>query len=524
LKLPIYVLDSETDPFQRYENPQPFAWGFYDGERCVQTWGPNCTRDMMWFLRSVPAGIVYVHNGGKFDFLFLMEYISRHESMNVIKDRIVRCYVHCITGYHELRDSYKILPFALERYQKTKIEYAKFYASSRETYKDEIQKYLKDDCVFLYELVTEYHRTFGNSLTIGGTAMKLLRQHHDIGMRMGPETDAQIRPYFFGGRVERYGTGTFKGNWKVYDVNSMYPYVMCEFLHPIGLPYAFHRGSHAVIDADTCFLTVRGMNKGAFPMRSKEGVRFNGKYGEYKVSIHEWRVAEELQLFELDEIVETVQFSERVRFDVYIDKYYGLRKEARDTGDKIREIFYKFLLNNSYGKFATNPANFKEYVLRNAGENPGNEYELYIYMKDFGIAIWQKPATDVEYYNIATGASITGAARSVLLRGLHRAKRAMYCDTDCIICESLDANLDKSLLGAWKLEAEGDQLDLVARKIYALTRKGECVKFACKGAVLTPEEIHRAAAGEQVTYYRDAPTYRMLGSKTEWLKRKIKSV
>src|ERR1700677_974061 len=178
--LRIYTLDSETDPFLEGRRPEEFAWGLYDGVYFDYAWGDGCTQRIMSRLYERDPGIVYTHNLGKFDIFFILEYIDQTKPMLIIKDRIVQCYIRCSKGLHKLRDSLKILPFSLDTYQKTKIDYAKFERPVREEHKDEILSYLKDDCVFLYELCSEFVKTFGPAITIGSVAMKELKNFHDI--------------------------------------------------------------------------------------------------------------------------------------------------------------------------------------------------------------------------------------------------------------------------------------------------------------------------------------------------------
>jgi hypothetical protein len=405
---------------------------------------------------------------------------------------------------------------------KDEIDYRKLEADVREQNKDEILKYLKSDCVYLWELCTEYIEQFGPAITIGTTAMRELKERHDVGEPLTADVDAGLRSnYFVGGRVERFKTGVHSGKWKVYDVNSMYPYVMSAFFHPIGAP----SGRSRVVNADTYFVTASGFARGCFPSRDKNGVRFNHAFGTYSVTIHEWNAAMELGLFDCVEIHECVDFESSRMFYDYIMHFYNSRKAAKESGDKIRDIFYKFLLNNSYGKFAVNPENFKQYRIT---EDTCNlrllGFEPEQIMEQFGLILWSKPTDEFKYANVATGASITGAARSVLMRGLSQAVNPMYCDTDCIICEDLPGVvIDKSVLGAWDVEKTGDSLAIAGRKMYALWDGPTCVKYACKGVKITPEQITRAAMGEVITYERESPTYRLDGT-VDWITRRVRTV
>ncbi len=542
----IYTLDSETDPFKAGRKPEPFAWGLYNGLEYWDFWGDTSTPEVMATLQTLEAGIVYIHNGGKFDIYYLLPWIDQTRDMLIIKDRITQCYMGARWGgFHRVRDSYKILPFPLSQYQKDEIDYALMEREVREQHKESILSYLKGDCVYLWQLCSEYVKTFGPALTIGGTAMKQLKERHDVGEPLTAENDAQLRKdYFIGGRVERFKVGVFEGAWKVYDVNSMYPFVMSSFYHPIGNPTSYGTS----ITPDTYFVTARGVNRGAFASRDDNGVTFSGGYGIYSVSIHEWIAAMELGLFDCEEVLETVDFAASRMFTDYILHFYNLRRMHKDSlkdhcktcavcdtnthdycsvgrFDFIYTLFYKFLLNNSYGRFAVNPENFKEYRLTDDITDLHWEgFQPSQLLMDFNLILWEKPSEDFQYANVGTGASITGAARSVLMRGLRRAINPMYCDTDCIICEDLSGvALHGSELGAWDTEKTGNMLAIAGRKMYALWDGTECVKYASKGVRITPEQVTRIAQGEVVTYEREVPTYRLSGA-VEWITRKVRSV
>lgn len=79
------TLDLETDPFSRPDPRQPgripeaFAAGLFDGKRCAIWWGEFCAAESIRHL--VKHGqdlLVYAHNGGKFDFHFLLSEILKH--------------------------------------------------------------------------------------------------------------------------------------------------------------------------------------------------------------------------------------------------------------------------------------------------------------------------------------------------------------------------------------------------------------------------------------------------------------
>lgn len=532
----IYTGDCETDPFEYNRMVTPFVWGFFDGQDHQHFWGADCTQRFVEYISRVPAGYIYIHNGGKFDFVWLVEYASG--DLKIINSRIVEMRI----GNHILRDSYAIMPFALSVYKKTPIDYNKMLKDVREKHRAEIIHYLRDDCTDLYTLVTAFVAEFGNKLTVGGTAMNQLKKFHEFEVA-GPSFDACFRQdYYYGGRVQCFETGIIKRPLKIYDVNSMYPHVMNKALHPVGID----REISDKIESNTCFVCVEGWNRGAFPTRMKNGtLDFTVPFGTFHVTIHEYEAAIATNTFRQKRIVKTIGFDYRITFADFVTHFYDERKKAKSAGDRIHDIFYKFVLNSAYGKFAQNPENFFEYKITPFGiwldepcpvckpnsDTPADPlctwcdgygtYWLPDSTNEGKYIIWRCPTTRKSYYNIATGASITGAARAMLLRGIAAARRPVYCDTDSIICESLNAPSDADTLGAWKLEGSGNMAAICGKKLYAVFNGVECIKKAHKGGNLSPAEILRIARGDTVESRSPVPNFKWSG-KHQFTSRRFK--
>ena len=101
----------------------------------------------------------------------------------------------------------------------------------------EILKYLRSDCENLYEMLRVFHADYGKFLTIGGAAFSQLRSMHDTETTHARH-DAMFRPFYHGGRVQCFqDAGIHTGDFRMFDVNSMYPFVMQKYQHPIGLTY-----------------------------------------------------------------------------------------------------------------------------------------------------------------------------------------------------------------------------------------------------------------------------------------------
>ena len=507
----IGVIDFETDPFLYGRVPRPFAAGFYDGKDFKYFWGEGCARALVDYLDSLPGKwLIYAHNGGKFDFHFLLDWLEN--PIKIISSRIVSCSL----GRHELRDSYAAIPIPLGAYQKSEIDYALFEPEKRDAHKTAILNYLEDDCVFLHSLVTAFIGRFGTALTIGGAAMKTLKSIHKVEPR-NQSHDAKYRPYYFGGRVQCFKYGVFDGPVKIYDVNSMYPAVMKNERHPTGARYLNVRNTicdregeiAGMAGAAFYFAQVQAtITGGGLPVREKMGLDFSHKSGVFFTTSHELRLLHAHGLIKVHKVLFAAAPYETISFADYVDKFSAEKIDAKKRGDKTAEIFAKLLLNSAYGKFAQNPENYKDWIIERGDTIPDAPYQLE--KTGDGFALWSRPSKAHNYHDVATAASITSAARATLLRGLLSAVNPIYCDTDSIICADMGpgADIDPARLGAWKLEGEGSRVAVAGKKLYAVFNDaGECIKKASKGAVFSGGEILRLTRGEVVRWKNDAPTF-----------------
>lgn len=535
------VFDTETDPFEYGVSVLPFTCCFYDGERYVDFWGDDCIEQFFqWLEGEEGEWLIYTHNGGNFDFYFMLDYVDKGSAPFIINGRLARLYMQG----QEFRDSYSLIPVALAEYQKTEIDYANFTREHRDKYKSSIMLYQRDDCKFLYELVTEAHAMFGDRLTMASVALPMLRSFHGF-EAMRPSVDAELRDFYFGGRCQPFEVGELKGNWKIYDVNSMYPHVMASEKHPISNQPRFG----TKLDDRTHFAHIRAWSDGALPVRSANGgLSFPTGNGDYFASIHEIKAGLDTGTLRISKVYRTVYFDQETSFAEFVNHFYSMRMEAKAKGDKIRLLYYKLVLNSSYGKLAQDPRKYENYLFdpekmpkplqcnecneemplatrciecRIGETSPNGWYPHTIRGNEI---IYARPSTYLAkrgFYNVATAASITGAARANLLRGICSAQRPIYCDTDSIICERLDnVDLDASRLGAWKLEAEGDVACIAGKKLYAVFNSGEPIKQASKGVKLSAAEIARVCAGETIEYSHPVPKFKLNGE-TQFIRRNI---
>lgn len=527
----IGVLDVETDPFKSGRIPKPFCAAFYASDIYIVKWGADCVDAVLREVAELPDDyLIYCHNGGKFDFWYMLDWIDPERQIFIINGRLTEWSM--VGTEHIFRDSMAIIPFALERYKKEKVNYAHFEAPVRERYKAEILPYLRSDCQNLFDLCIRFSERFadakGNTpISIGQAAIRELIALHPF-QRMTEAMDAELRPWYFGGRVQCFAQGILKGPWRVYDVNSMYPHVMAAYDHPLSAMFdSLDRPPRA--RGAVWFAEFKGRNRQAIPVHGEnKSLEFDHNAGTFHAVSHELLPAIASGMVEVDEWINIQRPTETGRFGKFVDKFSEEKIAAKAQNDKIGELISKYTLNSCYGKTGQNPADFKDYEilrdqfndlpLRAAGFQPDGRIS-----DDPFIEIWSKP-TDYHnngFYNVAIAASVTSAARAVLLHGLQMSVQPIYCDTDSIICRTFKGPVDPSKLGSWKLEAQADYCAIAGKKMYCLYdtadrgreyprgRQGRIwpVKWASKGGRLEPTEIIAMAKGEIIEKTNEVPTY-----------------
>lgn len=510
-KKTIAIVDCETDPFAPDFLVKPFAIGFETPDRYVDFWGDDCVKQFFEYLDTLEERyIIYAHNGGKFDFFFFLEFMAQNTSPRIINGRLVQIFF----GKQEFRDSYAIVDIPLAKFQKDDFDYRKMRRDCREAHKEEIRKYLRSDCSNLYQLVKEFHSRFGDKLTAASAALQVLNSFHGFEKITSDAVDEKFREYYFGGRVQCFETGILRPSkgqqFIVVDENSMYSRAMKEDQHPISATYELSDR----ITERTDFATIIAKSKGALPMRTDNGgLDFPHATGRFFATGHEIKAGIETGTLEIIDVECAWEFDRKSTFADFVDYYYPLKVKAKADKDKLAEIMYKLVLNSSYGKFALNPRKFKSWKLTLgevpeplASEDYPDGWTEHSHNGEF--YIWERPSPRRGgFYNIATAASITGAARANLLRNLSNARRPIYCDTDSIICEAFSGDLHDTKLGAWKIEATGNLAAIAGKKLYAIFDGEKVLKKASKGCTLTGEQIIQICNGASILYKNDVPTF-----------------
>ena len=536
-QLVVATLDYETDPFKYNRIPKEFCCGFFDGTRYWEFWGDDCTQQFLKFLDTYVVEIlndneelvIYAHNGGKFDFFYLLDYLDPDLSM--INGRIAKAKM--FGGKVTFLDSWLILPLPLSAHEKDSISYGKFERELRANHKKEILKYLKKDCTSLHEWVLMFRNQFGNKLTLASAAFAQLKQTSYKLENTFEEYDERFRNFYYGGRVQCFEVGAFKEDFEYVDINSAYPFAMLHshwsgsrFIESTKIPEG---------DNGSWFVELDAVSKGALPFRGDDNRLYfpdDNKIRRYLVS--GWEIISGLKTGTLNikKVINVYRPLFKQNFEEYVNKFSKMKneadinlrsakKEGNETNIKYWSAmrqFAKLMLNSCYGKFGQDGRKFEKFTILEYGDYPDGE-GWTPYSETNNHSIFSRPDPSNRFYNVATAASVTGWVRAYLWEAINASERPLYCDTDSIICQKFHGDMGTAL-GQWDLEETGTEAYIAQRKMYGLKihdgNDGFKHKVASKGVKLTFEQIKAGVlSGQTIKTEREAPAFSLKFCETE---------
>lgn len=585
--------DSETDPFHHCDDPlcekchgigrvpKSFVWGAYHGGH-EDYYEFDTPEEFVSHFRDRKT-LVYAHNGGKFDYHELREFINSDEPITLINGRLSRFKI----GECEFRDSLNIFPnTALADFGvKNEIDYDLMEPDRRTdpNVRAEISRYLKQDCVGLWDQIARYREEYGRALTQATASMKYWEEKH-FQMPAPRQSNTQFercKPFYYGGRVQCFERGIQTVDFSVADINSAYPKAMMEN-HPISVvPTSLGKLPPKDKDVQTCLIKLEATARGCFPWREKvpghgegceckpcrkgdlyfpdDSTRLNGKSGRtriYTITGWEFLAALECNAVSNIKIIECLRFANTINFKDYIDHFYQMRLEADRVGDKAGKIFGKYFMNSLYGKFGADCSNYADYVIatedsiRHWEEKGYQRYQDWGRKEDSPRYLMERPPNegDLEdigsrwrYYNCATAASITGWVRAFLFKSMSQCSGLIYCDTDSIAARDVSRLAMGKELGLWKHEGDFDEFAIAGKKLYAFHKKGASRnhdpdlddklwnwKLASKGVHFAgmpdgPDRIYTLARGGSTEFLPEVPTYTITRARPRFVNRSIRS-
>jgi hypothetical protein len=472
------TVDLETDPFKYGEFPEPFAAAFHlpatddsPGE-CQAWWGRDCIQKLVTRCKKF-KGLIYAHNGGKFDFHYLLAHLPLSQSDTLcIGSRITS--MRFGAGY-EFRDSFSLIPVPLSAWGKINIDINKLRRDRREKNKTEILDYLKGDVRHLHEMLSAFFAKYPQKLTLASTTFHILQKQfgHKI-PRMNFGDDARFRRHYFAGRVEFFALGEQKGPFHIMDINSAFPWAMTK-------PQWFSDTYKTVQTPKRSTLVPQGLYiasctaGGALAHRAQDKAISFPVEERLKYFTTGWELLSGLKLRAIKDLNIHWGFIPKKleSFEDFVNYFYEMKARAKAEGNVADELHAKLFLNSAYGKTAINLEAMKDVVFRTYGDSPkGKGWEEAWSDEKRSLAVYKRSArlsakgSIMKPYCVPLGAGITGCVRAFLFASMRQCRDVLYCDTDSIIARDVSKLKSGAALGQWKHEMTCDVVWIGGKKLY----------------------------------------------------------
>lgn len=463
--------------------------GLYDGVRYHQF--TNFKDCIEFILNESDISTIYAHNGGKYDYLYLLESeIKNYQYENLISLGSSLIFdLRKGNKKAKCRDSFKIMPNSLDKLAKGfGVETRKIKMNYESTYcLYEIEKYLKHDCISLFQVIKKFEEEIkfilkdekfnvDKFISLASMSFYILNKNYLKGItanRMPKNVENWIRQAYYGGRTEIF---KFHGkNLNYFDVNSLYPYVMKENYYPIGR-YKIFKNPEKI--RKLLFLGKLGILKAninypynyicclPYKTEDKKLIFPYGKFTGYYTSIEILQAIYEGAEVELIEGV--FWFDKAKIFTEFVMDFYSLKQNSK--GAK-REIA-KLILNSSYGKFGQK-RKYREIISKKQFLKRYKEMDDFEQLGEGLFYSKEKVSYKNRKVNPIYAIFVTSYARLYLFNLMKAIgeKHIFYCDTDSIIC---DCEINPTLIhdsDIGKLKREVDIINegiFISPKFYGL--------------------------------------------------------
>lgn len=460
------------------------------------------------FLRELLSreGTYWAHNGGRFDFLWVLDAVARFSPeaeliLTVSGGSVISA--HPIGTKLFLKDSFRLMPIPLakigEYIGRPKLETGLQcrcgedcggYCSIRRrgmtcAERRKLEEYLRVDAEVLAaglerwcSELTALGVPVSEVSTIGGAAWKSASAM--LGLPAARWTRCAYlfaRGGYYGGRCE---VGRLRApRIERYDRVSAYPHAMTLEL-PAGefelstdiYPAGIYRAEVYVPELPLPPLPVRLSERVIYPHGTFSGI-WTGIELIYAVScgVKIRRVTEGMVWREYSPILRP-----------WIEKIWAKRANAIARGNKAESTLYKLLANSLSGRFALSP---QMDIVKFSPAQPDDDWAP-VGRSDY---VWSKRGGRIDYggsRHVQMAAVITARARIALHQAIMGVgpDSWIYSDTDSVIStRSMPKGVGEDL-GLWKYEGEGYHWRAVAPKVYTYETsvrpvyraKGVCVK------------------------------------------------
>lgn len=478
-----------------------WAWGSMEvgNEENYQT-GTSIESFMAWCEKT--NGNLYFHNL-KFDGAFIVNWLLHNGFKRVAKiDGEPNTFSTMISAMGQwyaidicyggtkrkkrhtvIRDSLKKLPFSVKAIaqafkldvQKGELDYKKFRPVGHVLTEEE-HAYLRNDVEIMAKALKILFDQNMVKSTIGSDALSdfkdifTKKKFDKMFPGLSHDMDSIFRHAYRGGFtwVNPKFQGLALGEGTVYDVVSLYPSQMYYRPLPYGMPVYF-KGKYEPDEEYNLYIAkIRcefKLKKGHVPtIQLKKNPRYkpneyitksDGREVMYVTNL-DWELIEKHYHVYDVEYVEGWMFKSHVGFfNDYIDKWMEVKNEHSEEKGALYNLA-KLMLNNLYGKFATNPDK--------TGKIP--------FLKEDGSTGFETDEENIEEpIYLPMGIFITSWARYTTISAVQSCyDRIIYCDTDSMhlvgLEEPTSIKVTKTELGTWSLDEVFKRCKYLRQKTY----------------------------------------------------------
>lgn len=403
---------------------------------------------------------IFAHFGGIYDFLFILDAALRSKEYTleslIPRGSGILCFTlrNSVRGI-TFRDSSALFPFALKTLTESfGVSHKKKEWDHTKTTQvtPDLIEYLKYDCVGLYEVINRFYnvsaiKRVGPKFTVASQALQVFRGTlRDPVPSCSTSADIFVRRSYAGGRVEIFKPiYSNRAPLYLYDVNSLYPFVMRDAEMPgafLGCSERYDAEKMGFIDCE-----VHVPKETRLPLLWVKSPKFIFPTGNLRGVWSMLEIAMAVSAgVKITRVHKCAYFeSAGPIFKSYVTEMYALRKSAQSEAENIAA---KYLLNSLYGRMGLNLS--KDGLEQDMGQ-PDVIPHFEIRLGRESIRFCKVKTQLRSFSNVAIAAWITALARIHMHKLLASdIENCLYTDTDSLFTTSVLPT--GSELGELKLE------------------------------------------------------------------------
>lgn len=513
-----------TFDLEVYKWINPYAVSMYDGNEYKYFLGKTCISDFLKYIlrHRYRAYTFFAHNGGLFDFNFIIEMLknwnydlhlifqgSRCLQLKIYLEKLGELQNRKSRNNIKFSDSYALLRYSLDKLTKdfnAKHQKLNFMPGGKKDndydylyevlYKNREKiffDYIQNDVIGLYEVLNKFNSMIQKhngrlSYTIASTSLKTFQTGYlkNKIIMSNRKTNDEMKNGYYGGRVEIFKMYVDKDKYYCYDVNSLYPYVMFNNIFPVTKPRKIINTDIDLIknSLGITYCQVMAPKDLYLPLLP---YHYNiGNYSKLVFPIGSFKgywdnvlLVKALELGYKIKPIYTYIFDGEYIFKDYVTRFYELKKKSKK--ESINYIVAKLLLNSLYGKFAQNQDS--ESLKKITDPQDLQKYEITdVYDLDHNI-FRVKTESKGNFFIPQISIHVTSLAQlhlyNIMEKIINKGYKIIYCDTDSVFT---NAKLNKSdQLGELKEEYKFKKGYFILPKTYCIIDENDKTIIKAKG-------------------------------------------